>query len=336
MLSPAQTLGSMPDGRTVEAWRLGDPNGMELTVMNYGARAMSLRVPVRGQRREVLLTLDGLAAWLADGSHIGAIAGRFANRIANARFTLDGRVIQLAANNGTNNLHGGPIGFARCLWTGSREGDTLLLTLDSPDGDQNYPGAMHTELRTSVAGDTIRMVFTATTDAPTVVNLTSHAYFNLAGGGDVMGHEVTLAADRFLPVDASAIPLGERRSVAGTPFDFRQPMTMAARVGADDEQLRLGKGYDHCFVLANAPRPAPVFAARVSAEGVTWEVATTEPAIQLYSGNNLAGKPHAWRTGMCLETQHYPNSPNQPDFPSVVLRPGMTFHSETTWRFTGE
>jgi aldose 1-epimerase len=334
MLSPAKTIGTMPEGRPVETWRLGDANGLELTVMNYGARAASLLVPVAGGRREVLLTLDGLAAWLADNSHIGAIAGRFANRIAGARFTLDGREVRLAANNGTNNLHGGPIGFGRRLWTGTPEGDALLLTLDSADGDQNFPGAMHAELRYCVPGDTVSLAYTATTDAPTVVNLTSHAYFNLAGGGDVMGHVLTLAADHYLPVDAAAIPTGERRSVTGTPFDFRQPVALGARIGADDPQLKLGQGYDHCFVLADAPRPAPVFAARVTAGGVAWEVATTEPAVQLYSGNHLTGSPHPWRTGLCLETQHYPNSPNQPDFPSTVLRPGMTFRSVTTWRFS--
>jgi aldose 1-epimerase len=334
MLSAAKTIGTMPDGRPVESWRLGGPDGVELTVLNYGARAASLKVPAPGGRREVLLTLDGVAAWLADGSHIGAIAGRHANRIAGARFTLDGREIVLAANSGPNNLHGGPIGFGRCLWTGVAEGDALLLTLDSPDGDQAYPGALHTELRTSVAGDTVTMGFTATTDAPTVVNLTSHAYFNLAGGGDVMGHVVTIAADRFLPVNAFGIPTGERRPVAGTVFDFRQPMAVGARIGAEDAQLKLGKGYDHCFVLADAPRPAPAFAARVAAGGVAWEIATTEPGVQFYSGNNLSGKPHAWRSGLCLETQHFPNSPNTPDFPSVVLRPGETFRSVTTWRFS--
>jgi aldose 1-epimerase len=334
MLSPAKTIGTMPDGRPVESWRLGEPDGIELTVLSYGARAASLKVPAPGGRREVLLVLDGLAAWLADGSHIGAIAGRFANRIAGATFTLDGREVRLAANSGPNNLHGGPIGFGRSLWTGTPAGDALLLSLDSPDGDQNFPGAMHVELRYSVVGDTVTLAYTATTDAPTVVNLTSHAYFNLAGGGDIMDHVVTLAADRFLPVNEAGIPTGERRSVAGTPFDFRQPMTVGARIGADDPQLKLGKGYDHCFVLADAPRPAPVFAARVAAGGLAWDVATTEPAVQFYTGNNLKGAPHAWRSALCLETQHFPNSPNQPDFPSTVLRPSMTFRSVTTWRFS--
>ncbi len=333
MPSAATSLGAMPDGRPVYLWTLGERDGIQLSVMNYGARAASLTVPLRGGRREVLLTLPGLEAWLADGSHIGAIAGRFANRIAGARFTLDGREIVLAANSGPNNLHGGPVGFGRSLWRGETEGDALLLVLDSPDGDQNFPGAMHTELRYRVAGDTVTLDYTATTGAPTVVNLTSHAYFNLNGGGDVMDHVVEIAAGTFLPVDANAIPTGERRPVAGTAFDFRTPTAVGARIGADDEQLRLGRGYDHCYVLAAAPRPAPVFAARVTAGGLAWETATTEPAVQFYSGNNLKA-PHQWRGALCLETQHFPNSPNRPDFPSVVLRPGEVFRSTTTWRFT--
>jgi aldose 1-epimerase len=334
MLSPAETIGTMPDGRPVHRWRLGDAQGVELTVINYGARAASLMVPVRGGRRAVLLTLDGLPAWLEDGTHLGAIAGRYANRIAGARFSLDGSEVRLIANSGTNCLHGGPQGFGRCLWSGAPDGEDLLLRLESPDGDQNFPGAMHVELRYSVEGPVVRLAYQATADAPTVVNLTSHAYFNLMGGGDVTGHVLRLAADRYLPVDAALIPTGERRPVGGTPFDFRAPMVLGARIDADDEQLRLGGGYDHCYVLADAPRPAPVFAARVAAGGVALEVATTEPAVQLYSGNHLKGDPHAWRTGLCLETQHFPNSPNTPDFPSTVLRPGATFRSVTTWRFT--
>jgi aldose 1-epimerase len=333
MSSPAKTIGTMPDGQPVHEWTLGDPAGVVMKVLDYGARTSSLSVPVAGGRRELQLNLSGLDAWLADGSHIGAIAGRHANRIAGARFVLDGKEIKLAANNGPNNLHGGPVGFARKLWTGEAAANALQLTLDSPDGDQNYPGAMHTVLTYTVAGDTVTMEFTATTDAPTVVNLTSHAYFNLAGSGDILGHELTLAADRYLPVDEFSIPTGELRAVEGTVFDFRRPTTLGARIDAADPQLKLGKGYDHCYVMANGPRPAPVFVARVAAGGVSWEIATTEPAIQLYSGNNLGGKPHGWRTGMCLETQHFPNSPNTPSFPSVVLRPGQTYHSITTWRF---
>jgi aldose 1-epimerase len=333
MLSAATFLGTMADGRPVHLWRLGEADGILLKVMNYGARVASLTVPVAGGRREVLLTLSDLAGWLADGSHIGAIAGRFANRIAGARFVLDGREIRLAANSGSNNLHGGPVGFGRSLWQGEAEGEALLLVLDSPDGDQNFPGALHTELRYRVSGDTVTLDYTATTSAPTVINLTSHAYFNLAGSGDVMEHKVEIAADTFLPVDANAIPTGERRPVAATPFDFRTPMAIGARIDADDEQLRLGHGYDHCYVLAAGPRPTAAFAARVTAGGLAWEVATTEPGVQFYSGNHLQA-PHRWRGALCLETQHFPNSPNRPDFPSVVLRPGQVFRSTTTWRFS--
>jgi aldose 1-epimerase len=335
-VTSTETLGTMPDGRPVHAWRLGDPGGLVLTVMSYGARAMSLQLPVRGERRELLLTLDGLAAWLADRTHLGAIAGRYANRIANARFDLDGGEIRLAANSGPNNLHGGPSGFGRSLWTGTAERNAVLFTLDSPAGDQGFPGAVHAELRYTVTADTVQLTFRATTDAPTVINLTSHAYFNLAGGGDVLGHVVTLAADAYLPVDGFGIPTGERRAVAGTPFDFRQATSLGARIAGADLQLRQAGGYDHCYVLASAPRPAPVFAARVSTGDVTWDVATTEPGVQLYSGNNLSGAPHARLSGLCLETQHFPNSPNQPDFPSTALRPGMTYRSETTWQFSAD
>jgi aldose 1-epimerase len=304
-----------------------------MSVLNWGARITSIKVPLGSAEREVLLGFDSLAGWLADRSHQGATAGRFANRIAGARFTLDGREFRLAANQGPNTLHGGPEGFAYRPWKAEADGEALLLVLVSPDGDQGFPGRLQATVRYAVEGDAVVIRYSAATDAPTVVNLTNHAYFNLAGSGDILGHVLTIAAERYLPVKEGLIPTGERVAVAGTPLDFRTPMVVGERIDADFDQLRMGGGYDQCFVLADAPRPAPLFAARLAAGGIALEVSTTEPAIQAYSGNNLKGEPHQRFGGFCLESQHFPNSPNQPDFPSTVLRPGEVYRSETRWRF---
>lgn len=327
-------FGRLPDGRPVQAYTMRDPGGLSATVIQYGARLAALEVPVAAGVRNVTLGFETLAPYLSDGAHLGAIAGRYANRIAGGRFVLDGREHRLSVNNGANTLHGGAVGFAQALWEAEPEGETLRLIHVSPDGDQGFPGRLRAEVRYRLQGGDLVIDHEATTDAPTVVNLTSHAYFNLAGAGTVMDHTITIAADRFLPVDAALIPTGELRAVDGTPFDLRRPTRIGDRIDADDAQLRLGGGFDHCFVLADAPHPAPQPAARVEAEGIVLEVLTTEPAVQFYSGNFLSGQPFAWRTGFCLETQHFPDSPNRPAFPTTVLRPGSVFWSRTVYRFS--
>ncbi len=326
-------FGRMPDGTSVHAYTLRDSTGVSATILQYGARLAALEVPVAAGVRNVTLGHDRLEPYLADAAHLGAIAGRYANRIAGGRFSLDGREHRLSVNNGGNTLHGGVDGFAARIWQAEPDGPDLLLSLVSPDGDQGFPGRLEVRVRYRLNGGALSIDYEATTDAPTVLNLTNHAYFNLAGAGTVMDHAIAIAADRMLPVDAALIPTGAVVPVAGTPFDLREEVRIGARIGVDDAQLRLGGGFDHCFVLADAPRTTPRPAARVSAEGIVMEVLTTEPAVQFYSGNFLGGEPFAWRTGLCLETQHFPDSPNQPAFPSTVLRPGVLFWSRTVYRF---
>ncbi len=329
-------FGRMPDGTPVHAFTLRDPGGLTATVIQYGARLAALEVPVAAGARNVTLGFESLDPYLADGAHLGAIAGRYANRIAGGRFSLDGHDHALSVNNGGNTLHGGAVGFAHVVWQAEPEGETLLLSHVSPDGDQGFPGRLTVQVRYRLQGGDLIIDSAATTDAPTVLNLTSHAYFNLAGAGTIMDHRISIAADRFLPVRADLIPTGELRPVAGTPFDLRQPVRIGERIDADDAQLRLGGGFDHCFVLADAPHPTAHPAARLAAEGIVMEVLTTEPALQFYSGNFLSGQPFAWRTGLCLETQHFPDSPHHPEFPSTVLRPGESFWSRTVYRFSAD
>lgn len=326
-------FGRMPDGAPVHAFTLRDPSGLTATVIQYGARLTALEVPVAAGARNVALGFESLPPYLADGAHLGAVAGRYANRIAGGRFTLDGREYALSVNNGPNTLHGGEVGFAHVVWAAEPDGDGLLLTNVSPDGDQGFPGRLATRVRYRLQSGALVIDYEARTDAPTVLNLTHHAYFNLAGAGTILDHEISIAADRYLPVRDDLIPTGEVRPVAGTPFDLRHMTRIGDRISQDDPQLKLGGGFDHCFVLADAPHPSVQPAARLAAEGIVMEVLTTEPAVQFYSGNFLSGQPFAWRTGLCLETQHFPDSPNEPAFPSTVLRPGETFWSRTVYRF---
>jgi aldose 1-epimerase len=329
-------FGRMPDGTAVHAFTLRSTTGLTATIIQYGGRIAALNVPTPTGERNVTLGFDKLDAYLSDGAHLGALTGRYANRIAGGRFTLDGREYRLPINNGRNTLHGGPLGFAVLVWQAEPDGEDLVLTLRSPDGDQGFPGALDVTVRYRLDGDTLSLGYTARTDAPTVLNLTNHAYFNLAGAGTVMDHVLQSPADRFTPANADLIPTGELRPVAGTPLDFRAPTRIGAHIDSDDPQLKLAGGYDHCFVLSDAPRPAPQPAASVSAGGISMDVLTTEPGVQLYTGNFLSGAPFAWRTGLCLETQHFPDSPNQPTFPTTVLRPGATFSSRTLFRFSRE
>ena len=279
-----------------------------------------------------MLGFDAPELYATENSpYFGAIVGRFANRIAGGRFALDGRTYTLARNDGPNPLHGGLRGFDKHTWTVTDHGrDRLALARTSPDGEEGYPGTLKVAVVYTLLSDALRIEYQATTDRPTIVNLTNHAYFDLSGTRDIGGHPLELFADAFLPVDETLIPTGELRPVAGTPFDFRTPTPIGLRIDADDAQLRIAGGYDHKFVTNG------VLVARVTepVTGRILEVRTTEPGLQLYSGNFLDGcHGHPRRSGFCLETQHFPNAPNQPTFPPVVLRPGETCRSWTEYRF---
>ncbi len=324
-------FGSLPSGAKVDAYTLEGDAGMSATILTYGARIMALHAP---GGRNVALGLPSLAEYVPSTAHLGAVVGRVGNRIAGGRFTLDGHPYQLSVNNNGNTLHGGKAGFDMAVWQVEAQGEAVLLRHTSPDGDQGFPGTLHATVRYSVDGTALVIDYTARCEAPTIVNLTNHCYFNLDGAPDITNHVVTLAADRFTPVDAQLIPTGELRSVAGTPFDFRKPMAVGAHIGADDEQIRLGGGFDHNFVLGDAPSETPRLAATVQAGGITMTVETTEPGVQFYSGNMMPASGLPYRGALCLETQHFPDSANHPHFPSTVLRPGEEFRSRTVYRLT--
>ncbi len=345
-------FGRTSDGEPVEVFTLRNPKGMVVRVASYGATVVSVEVPDRaGKREDVVLGFDSLEGYLGKHPHFGGVVGRYGNRIAHGRFSLGGVEVTLACNNGENHLHGGVRGFDRRAWkandASTSAGPAVELTYLSKDGEEGYPGNLTAKVTyTLTDANELRVDYQATTDELTVVNLTNHSYFNLAGpsGGDVLGQVVTLDAARFTPVRAGLIPTGELRPVEGTPFDFRKPAPIGARIDAQDEQLALAGGYDHTFVVDGTMgvlRPA----ARVvePGSGRVLEVLTTEPGVQFYSGNNLdgtvkgkAGKVYARRTGLCLETQHYPDSPNQPLFPSTALKPGERYESTTVFRFSTE
>lgn len=333
---------------------LRSPSGVELDVTTYGGGVTRLLAPDRdGELADVVLGHERLEAYLAGAPYFGAIVGRYGNRIAGGRFTLDGTEYALSINNGLNHLHGGVTGFDKVVWEAESYANDaesgVVLTHVSPDGDEGYPGELTVRVTyaLTVNGD-LRIDYEASTDAPTVVNLTHHGYWNLAGhgAGDVLDHELAVLADHITPVDETLIPTGELRPVDGTPFDFREATSIGARIEADDEQMVFGGGYDHNFVLGGweddgVLRMAAVLRDPVS--GRTMEVLTTEPGLQFYSGNFLDGSDigkggvvYEQRTGLCLETQHFPDSPNQPGFPSTVLRPGETYRSTTVYRFSAE
>jgi len=341
-------LGEL-DGRRVASFTLHNARGVTAQIASYGATLLSLVVPDRdGVFSDVVLGFDDLAGYRGSRSYLGGIIGRYANRIAGARFTLDGVEHRLAANHGPNHLHGGVRGFDKVVWRAAPretpEGPALALHHVSPDGDEGYPGTLSVEVVYTLRHDDVLAIeYSATTDRDTVVNLTNHAYWNLAGhaAGSILDHQLVLHAERFAVAGPGLIPTGELRPVAGTPFDFRTATPIGARLAADDEQLRVGEGYDHSFALdgaVGALRPA----ARVvePTSGRVLELSTTAPALQLYTGNHLgatrgkAGATYARRTGFCLETQHFPDSPNQPAFPTTTLRAGARYHSTTLHRFT--
>lgn len=345
-----RTWGKNAADQEVELFTLSREGAPTVAVTSHGAYIVSILAPDRdGNVVDVTLGYADLAGYLADGSYLGAVVGRYANRIARGELTLDGQTYTLARNNGPNALHGGPQGFHRKLWTPrilEREGgEALELTYVSADGEEGYPGTLTASVTYSLTADGgLRLDYSATTDAPTVVNLTNHAYFNLAGEGSgaVLGHELQLESDTFTPVDDTLIPTGELRPVEGTPFDFRTPVALGARIDDPDPQLQAGGGYDHNFAIQGEAGTLRL-AARVfePASGRVLEVLTTEPGLQLYSGNFLdgtvvgkSGRPYQKRGALCLETQHYPDSPNQPAFPSVVLRPGDTYEQTTVFRFS--
>jgi len=323
---------------------------MEAKITNYGGIVVSLLAPDRnGKMGDVVLGYGTLDEYIADNPYFGALIGRYGNRIGNARFTLEGVEYKLAANDGVNTLHGGVKGFDKVVWEAeeaeAKDGAALRLTYVSPDGEEGFPGRLKTEVvYTLTDANELKLDYGAVTDKATVVNLTHHSYFNLAGEGSglILDHLLTLDADQFTPVDTGLIPTGELRSVEGTPMDFRKPTRIGERIGVDDEQLKRGRGYDHNWVL-NKTTNELTLVARVEdpSSGRIMEILTTEPAIQFYSGNFLTGKnvgksgrPYVYRSGFCLETQHYPDSPNKPEFPSTVLDPRDKYTSTTVYRFS--
>jgi len=338
------------DGRTVELYTLTNRRGVEAKIITYGGAVVSLRVPDRnGKLEDVVLGYDHLDDYLKGTSYFGALIGRYGNRIGNGRFTLNGIEYKLAANNGANHLHGGPKGFDKVVWNGRplevKNGVALALTHLSRDGEEGYPGNLSvTVTYTLTDNNELKIEYSATTDKDTIVNLTHHSYFNLAGqaSGDILKHQLLIDADRFTPTDAGSIPTGELRSVKGTPFDFTKATAIGERIGNDDDQLKFGKGYDHNWVLkGKVGTLRPVAKVFEPMTGRVLEVWTTEPGLQFYSGNLLdgsqigkGGKAYQLRSGFCLESQHYPDSPNKPGFPSTVLRRGSKYQTSTIYTFS--
>jgi len=338
-------FGEMPDGTKVEIYTL-EEGALKARIMTYGARVVSLEVPDRGGKvADVVLGYDNLAGYTADHkSYFGSVVGRYGNRIAKAQFSLDGQTYHLPANDGPNTLHGGLVGFDSLVWQAHEIPNGVEMTLVSKDGDQGFPGTLTSHVRYTLEAHALKIDYTASTDKDTVLNLTNHSYFNLAGegNGDILGHLVMIPADRFTPVDSTLIPTGELAPVAGTPLDFHKATAIGARINDDNEQLKLGKGYDHNYVL-NGKIGMLQKAAQVTdpTSGRVLTVETTQPGVQFYSGNFLDGTLHgkhghiyARRTGFCLETQHFPDSPNHPKFPTSELKPGQTYHYTTIFRFS--
>lgn len=341
------SFGTMDDGTVIEAYTLKNASGAMAKVITYGATLTELWVPDRsGKLGDVVLGFDNLKGYLGPHPYFGATVGRYANRIAKGHFTLDGKEYSLAINNGPNSLHGGNIGFSRRVWKAETlhepHAAAVRLTYLSKDGEENYPGNLSVAVTyTLTDSNELKIGYPAKTDKATVVNLTNHSYFNLADpGGDILGHVLYLSADRFTPVDSTLIPTGDIRSVQGTPLDFTKPTPIGAHIG----EIKDIGGYDHNFVISGEPGKLRL-AARVSepASGRQMEVWTTEPGVQFYSSIGLDGTivgkgaiAYKKYGALCLETQHFPDSPNHPNFPSTVLRPGQTFHSETIYKFSAK
>ena len=343
-------FGELPDGRMVSLFTIQSASGIEMRVTNYGGIIVSLTAPDRnGVQEDVVLGFSHLDAYLTASPYFGSIIGRCGNRIGKAEFSLDGETYHLAANTGENHLHGGITGFDKVLWNALpfSSGDDLglVFTYTSPDGEEGYPGTLSVTVTYVLsATNQLSITYEATTDKATPVNLTHHSYFNLAGplSDSILDHELMIPADHFTPIDSEFIPTGQIQSVQGTPMDFRSPISIGLRIDAEDQQIINGLGYDHNFVLTEQGTHLKL-AARVfeRQSGRIMEVTTTEPGIQFYAGNFLdgtlmgkAGRPYAHRSGFCLETQHFPDSPNQPTFPSIILRPGDVYSTRTAYSFS--
>jgi aldose 1-epimerase len=348
-------FGTLPDGAQVSQFTLTNAAGMIVKILDFGGIITQIHVPDRaGRFADVALGFDTLEPYLKDSPYFGALIGRYGNRIAKGRFTLDGKTYQLPVNNGENHLHGGEPGFDKVLWQAAIEDGALVLRYASVDGEQGYPGKLDVTVRYTLGEDNAIVVrFHAVTDQPTPVNLTQHSYFNLHGvagadgtDGDILDHVLTIDADRFVPIDTGAIPLGGLAPVTGTPFDFRQPRAIGERIEQPDKQLRHGIGYDHCWVLNRSPGSRELQrAAHVlePASGRVLELWTQEPGVQFYSGNFLdssltgkGGRQYEFRSGLCLEPEHFPDSPNQPDYPGTILRPGEIYATESRFVFSVE
>jgi len=345
----SEPFGKTPDGTPVEIYTLND-GACEARIGTYGGIVVSLNVPDRdGKPADVVLGFDNLDGYLSNfkgpsDAFFGALIGRYANRIAHGSFSLHGEKYSLPLNNGENSLHGGPHGFNNVVWKAKPIANGVELTYLSKDGEAGYPGNLSATVRYTLVKGDLRIEYSATTDKDTVVNLTNHSYFNLAGQGDILNHQLTLHASRFTPVDAGLIPTGELKPVASSPFDFRKPTAVGARINADDEQLHLGRGYDHNWVLDTGSADGKLAeAAEVydPSSGRVLKVLTDQPGIQFYSGNFLdgsikgkGGKPDELHAGLCLETQHFPDSPNHPDFPTTELKPGERYHTITVYSFS--
>lgn len=349
-LSPRQ-FEQIADGKATRLYRLQNAEGCEVCITNYGAKIVSLMVPDRnGHLTDVVLGHNSMDEYLAsEEPYFGAVCGRYANRIARGRFELDGQVFDsLAINNGPNSLHGGIKGFNAVVWDAVQHDDsTLELSYTSPDGEEGFPGTLHVTVTYRLTDDRcLEIGYLATTDKPTVLNLTNHSYFNLSGAGDpcIGDHLLEINADSYLPTDESAIPYGDKAPVAQTPMDFRTPHTVGERIGEDFEQLRFGRGYDHTYIL-NKDGGEMSFCARCTSPktGIVMECHTTQPGVQLYTGNWMTGSfpgkhghRYPMRSALCLETQHFPDSPNRPEYPSVVLRPHEEYRQRTCYKFSHE
>jgi aldose 1-epimerase len=339
-------FGKTKDGREVHLYTLSNKSGMQVVISDFGGTVVSIKVPDRnGKIGDVVLGYDTLAGYQEGTASFGATVGRYANRIGGAKFSLGGKEYTLEKNNGENHLHGG---FNKVLWdaepASGKAGPALKVHYVSKDGEENFPGNLSvTVVFTLTDANELKIEYAATTDKKTVLNLTNHSYFNLAESGTILNHQLALKASRFTPVDAGMIPTGELRPVAGTPFDFGKATAIGARIEQDDEQLKLGSGYDHNWVLDAGMKPVPSLAAILyePTTGRVVEAWTTEPGIQVYTGNFLDGTPggkggktYERRSAVCLETQHFPDSPNHPDFPTTTLVPGKEFHSTTIYKFS--
>jgi aldose 1-epimerase len=342
--------GTTAKGEKVESYKLKNQNGMEVDIITFGGRITDLKVPNKdGVSENVVIGFNSLAQYEKENPFFGALIGRYGNRIAKGKFTLDEKEYQLAINNAPNALHGGPQGFFNVVWKADevKSGDTATLKLSylSKDMEEGYPGNLKVFVTYTLTNDNqLEVLYEATTDKKTVVNLTQHSYFNLSGDftKTILDHELTLNADKLVPVDATLIPTGKLDDVANTPFDFRKPKLIGKDINAKDEQLERGKGYDHCWVLNNPEKGKTIIAKVYHApSGRVMEMTTDEPGVQFYSGNFLDGTlpmpnggTFAHRTGLCLETEHYPDSPNQKNFPKTVLNPGENYKTKTTFKFS--